>query len=119
MPSISSLTLALAASSAVMAVPVAQEKNKAFTVEQVQRGKYLKVGPEAVMKAYLKYNKPVPQKLKDAAASFHANNAFNIEADTGSVSAVPSDSVDSSYLCAVNVGGTTLNLDFDTGSADL
>lgn len=37
---------------------------------------------------------------------------------TGSVPADPAEQ-DTYYLCAVDIGGQTLNLDFDTGSADL
>ena len=37
---------------------------------------------------------------------------------SGSVTATPADS-DQFYLCPVTIGGQTLNLDFDTGSADL
>lgn len=37
---------------------------------------------------------------------------------TGSVAADPATQ-DTYYLCAVDIGGQTLNLDFDTGSADL
>lgn len=119
MPSLAILILALASSSAVIASPVGVQKRAAFTVEQVQRGTYIKVGAEAMIKALHKYGKPIPQELKDAAANFHAKYASSAEASSGSVSAVPSDNIDSSYLCPVTVGGTTLNLDFDTGSADL
>ena len=38
---------------------------------------------------------------------------------TGSDPANPSDDYDSSYLSPVTIGSTTVNLDFDTGSADL
>jgi aspergillopepsin I len=37
---------------------------------------------------------------------------------TGTVAASP-DQYDAEYLCPVTIGSTTLNLDFDTGSADL
>ena len=40
-------------------------------------------------------------------------------ASTGSEPANPSDEYDSSYLGPVTIGSTTVNLDFDTGSADL
>jgi len=36
----------------------------------------------------------------------------------GSVAATP-EQYDSEYLCPVGIGGQTLNLDFDIGSADL
>lgn len=40
-------------------------------------------------------------------------------ATSGSEPANPSDEYDSSYLSPVTVGTANLNLDFDTGSADL
>ncbi|EOA81136.1 uncharacterized protein SETTUDRAFT_24639 [Exserohilum turcica Et28A] len=113
--------MALAAASAVFASPVQLEKRDSFTIEQVQRGTYLKVGPEALIKALRKYKKPIPQSLRDAAANFRENQTLAAAAagGSGSVTASPSDSYDRSYLCPVTVGGTTLHLDFDTGSADL
>ncbi|GAB7355937.1 hypothetical protein MBLNU459_g6575t1 [Dothideomycetes sp. NU459] len=38
--------------------------------------------------------------------------------ETGTVTATPADN-GAEYLCPVQIGGQTLNLDFDTGSADL
>lgn len=38
---------------------------------------------------------------------------------SGSEPANPNDEYDSSYLSPVTIGSTTVNLDFDTGSADL
>jgi aspergillopepsin I len=65
-----------------------------------------------MMKTYNKYAKvgasPPPAVVKAAAAA----------TQSGSVSANP-EAYDQSYLCPVTVGGRTLNLDFDTGSADL
>jgi hypothetical protein len=68
-----------------------------------------------MIKTLRKYGKPVPQSLLDAAAN---TAEFHIESQ-GTVPANPSDEYDSSYLSPVSVGGKTLNLDFDTGSADL
>jgi hypothetical protein len=59
-------------------------------------------------KAHAKYRGFVPSRIADAVAA----------ASTGSVVA-NSDQGDLDYLCEVNVGGTTLKLDFDTGSSDL
>jgi hypothetical protein len=61
----------------------------------------------AMAKTYRKYNAQAPADVKAAAA-----------AQSGSVAAYSNEG-DVSYLCPVNVGGKTLNLDFDTGSSDL
>ena len=62
--------------------------------------------PVRLANAYKKYGKPVPDHVAAAASG------------TGSVPAVPEAS-DVAYLEQVTIGGQTLNLDFDTGSADL
>ncbi|KAF2150091.1 aspartyl protease [Myriangium duriaei CBS 260.36] len=63
-----------------------------------------------MLKTYAKYGKldSAPAKLKAAAAA----------GQSGSVTATPEGN-DEAYLCPVTLGGQTLNLDFDTGSADL
>lgn len=78
-----------------------------FRIHLVQVGSVPKSGPLALQKAYAKYNKPAPDNVRSAAATA-----------TGTVAANP-DQYDAEYLCPVTVGSTTLNLDFDTGSADL
>ncbi|KAH9872236.1 hypothetical protein IAQ61_005071 [Plenodomus lingam] len=119
MPSIVSLTAALTFVGAVIASPV--EKRSAFSVEQVPHTTYLKNGPAQKVKTLRKYGKPVPQSLLDAAESRDAvGETFTASAvGDGSDPAVPSDQYDSSYLSPVTVGSTTVELDFDTGSADL
>ena len=57
--------------------------------------------------AYQKYNAQVPTNVAAAAAAV-----------SGTVAANP-EQYDAEYLCPVTVGGNTLNLNFDTGSADL
>lgn len=57
--------------------------------------------------ALRRYGASVPDSFAPAEAS-----------GTGSVPALPQEQ-DTYYLCAVDIGGQTLNLDFDTGSADL
>lgn len=56
--------------------------------------------------AYSKYGAKLPEYLAAAATA------------TGSVPANPEES-DVAYLSEVTIGGQKLNLDFDTGSADL
>lgn len=65
--------------------------------------------PVQLANVFRKYGKPVPDHVAAAAAAATSN---------GSVPATPEAS-DVAYLCPVNIGGQTLNLDFDTGSADL
>jgi hypothetical protein len=64
-------------------------------------------GSAAYAKAFLKYNKTMPHNL---AVAVH---------NDGSVTATPTNPYDTAYLCPVNIDGQILNLDFDTGSADL
>ncbi|KAH7406970.1 aspartic peptidase domain-containing protein [Phaeosphaeria sp. MPI-PUGE-AT-0046c] len=114
MPSFAYLTAALALTSSVAANPV--QKRDAFSVEQVARGTYRKNGPQQVVKTLRKFGKTVPANLLAAAENAAT---VQIESDTGSDPAVPSDQYDSSYLSPVTVGSSTVHLDFDTGSADL
>ena len=64
--------------------------------------------PVQLAGVYEKYGKPMPARVSAAAAA----------ATSGSVPAVPEQS-DVAYLSEVTIGGQTLTLDFDTGSADL
>jgi hypothetical protein len=77
----------------------------AFNVAQVHVGTTKKVGAQAIQKAYNKYSKNLPVHVAAAATS-------------GTVPATP-EQYDAEYLCPVTIGSNTLNLDFDTGSADL
>jgi len=99
----------LVAASALLAVvsasPIQKRGNK-FSVQQQSNGPVVRNGPAALAKAYRKYKIDVPANLKAAADN------------DGSVTATP-QSDDESYLCPVTIGGQTLTLDFDTGSADL
>ena len=95
------------------AAPVEVEKAVpagSFRVHQVAVRPGIKTsGPHAVLKTYLKYGKTPPADVSNAAL-------YN----DGTVTANPTQ-YDSEYLERVVVGtpGVPLNLDFDTGSADL
>ena len=79
---------------------------QSFTVHEAVL-KPLQAGPSALMSTYMKFNKEAPADVVAAAA-----------ANDGTVTTNPTQ-FDSSYLTPVSVGGQTLMLDFDTGSADL
>ncbi|KAF1990531.1 Asp-domain-containing protein [Aulographum hederae CBS 113979] len=108
MPSFSSIAAFTGLASLALATPVDLQKRSEFSIKQVAHGSKVKSGPISMQKTLLKYSKPVPEKVAAAAAA----------AASGSVEASP-EQYDSEYLCPVSVGGTTLMLDFDTGSADL
>ena len=105
---IKALGAASALVSLVSAVPLDLEKRgAAFRLDQTVRKPSILSGPAAMAKTYAKYGKPVPEVIAAAAAT-----------NDGTVTAEPEE-YDSEYLCPVSVGGTTLNMDFDTGSSDL
>lgn len=110
MPSFTSMAVAFVALLEMAAAnPVnLLEKRKTFTVHQVEKGKVLRSLPIDMAKTYAKFGKEVPTHIQAAAAAV-----------SGSVTAIPEDAYDSLYLSPVTVGCQTLNLDFDTGSADL
>lgn len=88
------------------ASPLEPRRKTTFTVHQgVVKPKLS--GPAALVSVYGKYNRIPPPDVKAAAAS-----------NDGTVAAIPEE-YDSEYLSPVNIGGQVLNLDFDTGSADL
>jgi hypothetical protein len=120
MPSFIHLTTALALTSAVIANPVQLAKRKEFTVQQVERSQYLKIGPEQMAKTLRKFGKPVPQNLLAAIDNYSSTfETTSVGNDSGTAPAVPGDQYDSSYLSPVTVGNSNVHLDFDTGSADL
>ncbi len=105
---ISSVILALAGlASVASAVPMGGAR-KSFTVNQLHKPA---INPKTVNlpamyeKALLKYGAAIPDDVKAAA-------------ERGSAVTTPVHH-DLEYLTPVNVGGTTLNLNLDTGSADL
>jgi hypothetical protein len=90
-----------------MAAAISLEKGRHFSVTQKYNSKFVLNGPIAYAKAFNKFNKPMPYDLAVATGN------------DGSVTATPSNSFDEEYLCPVDIGGQTLHLIPDTGSADL
>jgi len=96
---------ALASTSLAKPIPAPQAATKkGFTINEGVP-KPFQAGPVLLQKAYNKFNVAVPEDVAAAAGQ-------------GSVTATP-EQYDAEYLCPVTIGGQTLNLDFDTGSADL
>ena len=107
MPSLVSALSALAIVSLASATPIRRAK-QAITIHQ-DVPKPFTPGPVSLLKTYQKFGADCPADVQSAAAAAAAD---------GSVTATP-EQYDSEYLCPVTIGGQTLNLDFDTGSADL
>lgn len=105
---IHALSTASALISLVAAVPVELERRgAAFRLDQTVQKPFILSGPSAMARTYAKFGKAIPAVIAAAAAN-----------NDGTVTATPEE-YDAEYLCPVSVGGTTLNLDFDTGSSDL
>jgi aspergillopepsin I len=99
-------TAVLGLAGVACAAPTATPR-QGFTVNQLSRQapKRSINLPGIYSNALNKYGASVPTHVRDAAV--HGSAVTTPEAE------------DLEYLTPVNVGGTVLNLDFDTGSADL
>ncbi|KAK4172952.1 penicillopepsin [Triangularia setosa] len=88
-------------------------------------------GPRQLLKAYRKYSLPIPDGLEDAAEQetqrrrsvkrgimLKSTNPKVKAANVGAVAATP-ELGDVEYLSPISIGGQTINVDFDSGSADL
>jgi hypothetical protein len=97
------------------AAPAEGLNTKDFTVTQVRNSRHVRNGAAALAKAYRKYGAPLPDYLTAA-----LNHTYTKRASTGEAVTTPEE-YDSEYLTPVSIGtpAQTLNLDFDTGSADL
>lgn len=94
------------------ASPVDIVGRSTFSVQQVP------VNATSIKKAPVHQLLAVYNKYAKAGAVAPSAVVAAASAQTGTVVASPT-SDDSEYLCPVKVGSSTLNLDFDTGSADL
>lgn len=103
----SKVTAVLAGLSAVASAVPTIKPRIGFSVQQVSK----QVTPKTInlpaiyANSLNKFGGTVPQNVKAAA-------------ETGSAITTP-EANDIAYLTPVNIGGSTLNLDIDTGSADL
>jgi hypothetical protein len=110
MSPIASILAFAGVASLAVATPVIQseKRDQTFSLQQVDSGKVkVRSGPAEVSRTFQKFGKQVPSHVEAALAA------------QGSVTTTPEDAYDSAYLTPVSVGGTTLNLDIDTGSSDL
>ena len=111
MPSFFSSAAFAALATFASAVPAQLAGRETIQIKQVAHGSVPRIGPVDMMKTYEKYARvgaQAPEDVKLAAAAVQS----------GSVKANP-EAYDISYLSPVQIGGQTLMLDFDTGSADL
>ena len=105
------LVLAVAAQAAPATPGAAASGSQQYTVPAVHNPNFVRNGTAAMLKAYAKHHLTPTREMPAAFMS-----ALNKRQD-GSAPADPSDGVE--YLVPVTVGGEKLNLDLDTGSADL
>lgn len=103
----STLAAGVLLASIAVAAPVQPTKRSAGYTVTGTVAKPLPAYPVQLANVYKKYGKTVPVHVQAAAAS-----------ESGSVPAIPEAS-DIAYLSQIKIGGQTLNVDFDTGSADL
>lgn len=100
------------------------EKRSFSIPHSIPPGRY-QDGPQALLKAYLKHGFEVPEPLrlrKRQLASIELTGPNDVDpavpATTSSEVAV-TEKNDLEYLSPVDIGGTMMQLDFDTGSSDL
>ena len=107
------LALALAA----QAAPAERAASGSFSIPAVHNVNHVRNGTAAMLKAYKKFSLQ-PSAEQELSNAFWNELSLSRKRQDGSVTASP-DPTDVEYLVPVTVGGQTLNLDFDTGSADL
>ena len=99
----------LASAAALLAVgATAPTEAKGFSIKQVPTNRGFMInGVQKTAQVYKKFGKEMPAAVSAAAAT-----------QTGTVTATPGQ-YDEQYTCPVTIGGKSITLDFDTGSADL
>ena len=113
---LSYLTTVLALAVAAQTAPTEKfASSSAFSIPAVRNTNHVRNGTTAMLKAYKKFGLKPTQEFSDS--FINEINALRKRQD-GNVTASPDpDNVE--YLVPVTIGGEKLNLDFDTGSADL
>lgn len=107
---------ALLASSSLASASKQLDK-RAFSVKQnIQSGRF-RDGPSALRKAYMKHGIDVPEALQKRQLPTGVVPG-PLPTATSSIVAVTEQN-DLEYLSPVDIGGTMMELDFDTGSSDL
>ena len=100
---------ALALSAAAQAAPYNPTRTSKFSLNQVAVKKSSQPnGPSAYARALQKYGGSVPAHVLSAATGGESGSATNKPVGG-----------DVQYITPVKIGKSTVNLDFDTGSADL
>lgn len=126
-----SLLLFLSLSFDALAAPAPRpvRKSRSFQIERLKRSDYVPHGPTALRKAFRKFGiTPVdfsnitlndfePFDLKTSVVNTNQNTAAEPD-QTGAVSAT-SVQGDVEFVSPVTIGGQTITMDFDTGSADM
>ncbi|KAK0736256.1 aspartic peptidase domain-containing protein [Apiosordaria backusii] len=114
----------------VPAAPSPRIQKRSFKVNRLRNENFQgHNGPRQLLKAYRKYSLPIPDGLEDAAEQetqrrlkrgimLKSTNPNAKAANVGAVAATP-ELGDAEYLSPINIGGQTINVDFDSGSADL
>jgi hypothetical protein len=118
MSAITSILATILLISTVTASLVNHLEKRSFSVEQIEHGTFIKNGAGEYVRTLLKYNKPVPDSLREAANDWTGAN-LEMAGVNGTVAAVPGDAIDSLYLTPVTVGETTMQFDMDTGSSNM
>ncbi len=125
------LVLLLSLSFDALAAPAPRpaRKSRSFQIERVKRSDYVAHGPTALRKAFRKFGIPSidfsnitlndfePFDLKTSAVKTNQNTIDEPD-QAGAVSAT-SVQGDVEFISPVTIGGQTVNMDFDTGSADM
>lgn len=127
---VSSAVLLLTSSTLVLASPLSKSPNSltgaTFGVTQVLNPNHVPNGALAYAKTLRKYGAPIPDSLR--AAVLRAANTTGLSrhrrqtgGEESTDTATPEGAYDVEYLSPVSIGtpAQQVNLDFDTGSADL
>ena len=117
------LTAVLAGASLVAAAP-AQRSTGGFSLNQVssKRTGYKVSFAEEYARTLAKYKAPVPEALAKAAerkSNLRIASIGAADADPNGTASADPGANDELYTVPIEVGGKVLNLDVDTGSADL